>query len=369
MLDRFKKRSRRAKGLLPEPQSPFPARTGFAPHVVVYLLNGEGLTIRRYDALTGDDPVLTGEGVAWVRVVGVHDADLVRAVGKRFGLHSLLLDDVLDTGHRPVIEDYDEHIFILLRLLAFDAEQKRVLAEQVGLAAGEGFVLTFQEREHNLWDDVALRLEKGGNKAARRGQPQLTHALISAILDEYILTLGQLAEEIEGLEQTLLAGGGSDTLTEIYALKREVLFLHRSLWPLREVLGRFVKDEAIASDPAATVLWNDIQQDVYQVLDAVETLREMLSEMVGLSMTKAELRMNAVGQYLTLVATIFLPLNFLVGFYGMNFDNLPFRDAAWGVYALIGFMVVTVGGMTAYFYRRHWLSGVRDESGRGRDIP
>ncbi|MFP5258356.1 MAG: magnesium/cobalt transporter CorA [Acidobacteriota bacterium] len=355
MLDRFKKRSRQAKGLLPEPKSPFPSRSGFTPHVVVYSLSSEGVTIRRYDALAEGDPVLPEGCVAWVRVVGVHNADLVHAVGKRFGLHALLLEDVLDTGHRPVIEDYDEHIFILLRLLAYDAGEKRVLAEQVGLAAGEGFVLTFQERESNLWDAVALRLEKGGNKSARRGQPQLTHALISAILDEYILTLGQLAEEIEGIEQTLLTNGSGQSLTEIYRLKREVLFLHRSLWPLREVLGRFVKDEAVASDPATAVLWNDIQQDVYQVLDAVETLREMLSEMVGLSMTKAELRMNAVGQYLTLVATIFLPLNFLVGFFGMNFDNLPFKTEEWGIYALLGLMGVMVVGMALYFNRRHWL--------------
>ena len=355
MLDRFKKRSRRAKGLSAEAASPFPSRSGFTPHIVVYSLNGNGVTIQRYDALAEGEPVLPAGCVAWVRVVGVHDVGLVRTVGKRFGLHSLLLDDVLDTGHRPVIEDYDEHIFILLRLLAFDAKEKRVLAEQVGLAAGDGFVLTFQERETNLWDDVALRLEKGGNKSARRGQPQLTHALLSAILDDYILTLGQLAEEIEGLEQALLTNGGDQLLTEIYRLKREVLFLHRSLWPLREVLGRFVKDESIASDPAAAVLWNDIQQDVYQVLDAVETLREMLSEMVGLSMTKAELRMNAVGQYLTLVATIFLPLNFLVGFFGMNFDNLPFKQEEWGIYGLLGLMGVMVIGMALYFNRRHWL--------------
>ncbi|WP_043638341.1 magnesium/cobalt transporter CorA [Desulfovibrio sp. TomC] len=357
MLDRFKKRSRQAKGLSVEATSPFPARPAFAPYVVVYTLTSNGVTIRRYDALAENEPILPDGCVAWVRVVGVHDVGLVQTVGKRFGLHALLLEDILDTGHRPVIEDYDEHIFILLRLLAYSAEEKRVLAEQVGLAAGDGFVLTFQEREHNLWDDVALRLEKGGNKTARRSQPHLTHALISAILDDYILTLGQLAEEIEGIEQTLLSDGGGEALTEIYRLKREVLFLHRSLWPLREVLGRFVKDESIASDPATAVLWNDIQQDVYQVLDAVETLREMLSEMVGLSMTKAELRMNAVGQYLTLVATIFLPLNFLVGFFGMNFDNLPLKSEEWGIYSLLGFMGLTVVGMAAYFYRKHWLSG------------
>jgi len=362
MLDRFKKRSRQAKGLgpAPEAQSPFPARSGFTPYVMVYSLSSDGVTIRRYDALAEGDPVLPQGSVAWVRVVGVHDVNLVQAVGKRFGLHALLLEDVLDTGHRPVIEDYDEHIFILLRLLAYDAREQRVLAEQVGLAAGDGFVLTFQEREKNLWDDVALRLEKGGNKSARRGQPQLTHFLISAILDDYILTLGQLAEEIEGIEQALLTDGSGQTLTEIYRLKREVLFLHRSLWPLREVLGRFVKDEAVASDPATAILWNDIQQDVYQVLDAVETLREMLSEMVGLSMTKAELRMNAVGQYLTLVATIFLPLNFLVGFFGMNFDNLPFKQEEWGIYALLGLMGLMVLGMGLYFNRKHWLASGTD---------
>ena len=217
MLDRFKKRLRQGKGFTPEAKSPFPEQPAFAPYVMVYALGGDGVTIRRYDGLDEGEgePVLPEGCVSWVRVVGVHDPDLVRAVARRFCLHALLVEDILDTGRRPVIEDYDEHIFILLRLLAYDKAEQRVLAEQVSLAAGEGFVLTFQERETNLWDDVALRLEKGGGKLAKRGQPHLTHALVSAILDEYILTLGQLAEEIEGFEQELLSGSGDNVLARI----------------------------------------------------------------------------------------------------------------------------------------------------------
>jgi magnesium transporter len=354
MLERFKKRALGAKGLT-QADSAFPPPPSFTPYVMVYSLDSTGVTLRRYDQLADCEPELIPGRINWVRVVGVHNDAFVRTVGKRFGLHPLLLDDVLSTGHRPVIEDYDTCIFILLRLLDYDEKQKRVLAEQVSLASGDGFVLTFQERESNLWDEVASRLEKGAGRQVKRSQDHLTHALVSAILDEYILTLGRLAEDIEEIEQTLLAGGNGETLTEIYRLKREVLFLHRSLWPLREVLGRFVKEESENADSISALLWSDIQQDVYQVLDAVETLREMLSEMVGLSMTKAELRMNAVGQYLTLVATIFLPLNFLVGFYGMNFDNLPFKSSEWGVYALLGLMVLTITGMTTFFYRRRWL--------------
>ncbi|MGE4539279.1 MAG: magnesium/cobalt transporter CorA [Desulfovibrio sp.] len=364
MLERFKKRSRGAGGLATG-ENAFPARPTFAPCVMVYAYDAASVTVRRYDALTGDEPVLEPGKVHWVRVIGVHDEAFVRAVAKRFGLHPLLVDDILDTGHRPAIEEYESIVFILLRLLGYDEADKRVLAEQVCLASGDGFVLTFQEREANLWDALAARLEKGGCKPARRGREQLVHALIAAALDEYILTLGRLAEDIEELEQQVLSGaGGGDTLTETYRLKREVLFLHRSLWPLREMLSRTRPDgpgETDEADAVAALLWNDIRQDVYQVLDAVETLREMLSEMVGLSMTKAELRMNAVGQYLTLVATIFLPLNFLVGFYGMNFDNLPFKSTDWGVYALIGFMVATVAGMAIYFRRKQWIAGNGDE--------
>jgi len=360
MLDRFKKRPRQDKGPPQESRdSPFPARPDFAPYIVVYTLDAAGVTLRRLDQPEADEPVLAPDRVHWVRVCGVHDEALVRAVGKRFNLHPLLLDDILDSGHRPVIEEFDPGMFMLLRLLGYDETKQRVLAEQVSLVSGEGFVLTFQEREANLWDAVALRLEKGLGKRLCASRDHLVHALLSAVLDEYILTLGRMAEDIEEIEQTLLANGGGNTLTEIYRLKREVLFLHRSLWPLREVLGRFLKGETANADAASTVLWNDIHQDVYQVLDAVETLREMLSEMVGLSMTKAELRMNAVGQYLTLVATIFLPLNFLVGFYGMNFDNLPFRSSDWGVYALLGVMAATVTGMAAYFRRKHWLAKAR----------
>lgn len=362
MLERFKQRLRGGRDLLETDDSAFPPRPSFTPYVMVYACNGTGVTARRYDSLGPGEPVLETDRVNWVRVVGVHDEAFVRTVGARFGLHPLLVDDILATGHRPVIEDYDALVFVLLRILGYAEGDKRVLAEQVSLVAGEGFVLTFQERESNLWDALATRMEKGGGRVARKGSEHLTHALIASVLDEYILTLGRLAEDIEELEQQVLSGaGGGDTLTETYRLKREVLFLHRSLWPLREMLGRYLAGEAGNADGVSTLLWNDIRQDVYQVLDAVETLREMLSEMVGLSMTKAELRMNAVGQYLTLVATIFLPLNFLVGFYGMNFDNLPFKSTDWGVYALLGVMVATVVGMTAYFYRKQWLSGIREE--------
>lgn len=354
MLERFKQRAL-GDGELRPSESAFPGRPAFTPYVVVHALDASGVRTRRCAGTAEDWPAAAPGGVVWVRVVGVHDPALVRAVGGRFGLHPLLLDDVLATGHRPVAEDYDSCVFILLRRLDYDGKRKRVLAEQVSLAAGDGFVLTFQEREANLWDEMAARLEKGAGRLARRGRNFLTHELIAAVLDEYILTLGRLAEDIEEVEQRLLAGGNGGTLTDVYRFKREVLFLHRSLWPLREVLGRFVKSESATADSATSLLWNDIYQDTYQALDGVETLREMLSEMVALSMTKAELRMNAVGQYLTLVATIFLPLNFLVGFYGMNFDNLPFKSAEWGVYALIGLMLATVAGMTFFFRRKRWL--------------
>lgn len=357
MLDRFKKTALAARGLA-QTDSPFPAPSAFRPYVVVYRLDGDALVSERYEALAPGQPELPEGGCAWVRVVGVHDADLVRAVAGRFGLHPLLVEDILDTGRRPVLEDYDELTFMLLRLLGYDTERQKVLAEQVCLVIGQGAVVTFQEREHNLWDAVAGRLAKGGGRLLRRGRDSLNHALLSSILDEYVLTLGALAEDIEELEQALLSDEGGNQLMDIYRLKREVLFLHRSLWPLREVLGRFVKDAAEEATPTAALLWSDIQQDTYQVLDAVETLREMLAEMVGLSMTKADLRINAVGQYLTLVATIFLPLNFLVGFYGMNFDNLPFRSEAWGLYGLMALMGATVVIMTVFFYRKRWLRGL-----------
>lgn len=358
MLERFKRRARGNAKTMPG-ESAFPEAQRFAPYMLVYSYDATAVTVRRYDVLGAGDPVLAAGKVNWVRVVGVHDEAFVRAVGNRFSLHPLLVEDVLSTGHRPVLEEYDTGLFVLLRQLGYDESAKRVLAEQVSLVAADGYVLTFQEREANVWDGLASKLGKGGCKLARRGREHLTHALIAAILDEYILTLGRLAEDIEELEQTILSGGGSETLTETYRLKREVLFLHRSLWPLREVLGRYLVDDSGAADPGVAFLWNDIRQDVYQVLDAVETLREMLSEMVGLSMTKAELRMNAVGQYLTLVATIFLPLNFLVGFFGMNFDNLPLKSETWGLYALIGFMGLTTLGMAVYFYRKHWLENTK----------
>lgn len=361
MLDRFIKSSHADKGLTPS-DSAFPQPQTFAPYVVVYSFDNDTLASRRYDTLADGELTTIPGKINWVRVVGVHDQELVRTVARQFGLHPLLVEDILDPGRRPVLEDYDTLLFVLLRLLNYDENAQKILAEQVSLVAGDGFVLTFQEQEHNLWDQEAARLDKGGGRIMRRSPDHFTHSLIAAILDEYILTLGRLAEDIEELEQAVLAGADGSLLVEIYRLKREVLFLHRSLWPLREVLVRFVKDAATGTDPAGALLWSDIQQDIYQVIDAVETLREMLTEMVGLSMTKADLRMNAVGQYLTLVATVFLPLNFLVGYYGMNFDNLPLRNSPWGLAIITALMLALALGMVYAFSRKRWLrAAVRDQ--------
>ena len=211
MLDRFKKTALAARGLA-QTDSPFPQCPAFRPYVLVYRLDGEQLATDRYETLSPTQPVLDPDGCAWVRVVGVHDAALVRAVADRFGLHPLLVEDILDTGRRPVLEDYDELTFLLLRLLGYDTERQKVLAEQVSLVSGQSAVVTFQEREHNLWDAVAGRLAKAGGRLLRRGRDHLDHALIAAILDEYVLTLGALAEDIEELEQDLLADDAENRL-------------------------------------------------------------------------------------------------------------------------------------------------------------
>lgn len=295
--------------------------------------------------------------VVWVNVDGVHEAAFIDEVGRHFGLHALLLEDVMNVAQRPKLEEYDDHLFCVLKMLDVERDPARVLVEQVSMVIGRGFVLTFQERDGDVFDDVRERLRAARGKIRRLGADYLAYALVDAIVDHYFVAVDTMNEWVEELEQRMQIGTAPIDVAEIYTLKREVLFLRRSIGPAREVFGQLARhdsDDDIISN-AVDVYFRDVHDHVLQVSESLETLREMLVSLLEMHHSLQGSRLNEVMRILTIISTFFMPVTFIAGVYGMNFDHMPELHARWGYVACLALMFAVSVGMFFYMRRKRWF--------------
>ncbi len=293
--------------------------------------------------------------VTWINVDGLHRVEVIRTLGNHYGLHPLVLEDILNTVQRPKVEDYEDHLFIIIRMLSYDAVQNDIVDEQVSLVVGPHYVLSFQEREGDVFDGVRERIRTGKGRIRRTGADYLAYALLDAVVDEYFPILESLGERMEALEQELISEPTVATLHGIYDLKRDLLALRKSVWPLREVTNRLERGESSLIKPETTVFLRDVYDHTIQVIDTVEVHRELVSGMLETYLSSLSNRMNEVMKVLTIIATIFIPLSFIAGLYGMNFVNIPELQIPWGYYMALGIMAGVALVMVAYFIRRKWL--------------
>lgn len=293
--------------------------------------------------------------VTWLNVDGLHDVGVVERIGRPFGLHPLVLEDVLHTGQRPKIEEFEHYLFLVLRVLTWDDAAHRVAEEQLSLILGENFVLSFQERPGDVFDPVRERIRAGKGRLRERGPDYLAYALVDAIVDHYFVVLERLGERVEDLEQQLIDEPGPSTLQEIHRLKRELLFLRKSVWPLREVLSTLQRlDSPLVADETGIFI-RDVYDHTIQVIDTGETFRDMASGMLDTYLSSVSNRMNEVMKVLTMMATIFIPITFIAGVYGMNFERMPELGWPWAYPAALGLMLAVAAGMVVYFRRKGWL--------------
>lgn len=295
------------------------------------------------------------ETVTWVNVDGLHEVGLLEAVGDRFGIHRLALEDVLSTTQRPKSEPYDGHILIILRMLTFDDDSSSVLSEQVSLIVGPTWVFSFQERRGDVFDPVRERIRHGKGRIRHRGPDYLAYALIDTIVDTYFTILERIGDRIEALEEAALYDPSPAVLQEIHHLRHELLVVRRSVWPLRESIGSLARGEIDQIGSDVEVFFRDVYDHAVQVIDTVETLREVVSAAMDAYMTGISNRMNEVMKVLTVISTIFIPLSFFAGLYGMNFVWIPELQMRWGYPTLLVFMASIAVGMIAYFKRKGWL--------------
>lgn len=296
----------------------------------------------------------TGQ-TAWYNITGLHNAEIIRSIGNLFQLHPLVQEDILNTDHRPKIEVHDTYLYIVLKMLQFDHEHRIVQMEQVSLIIGDDYVLSFQERAGDVFDGVRERLRHGhGRRIHQLGPDYLAYALIDAVVDNYFVLLENLGDAIEDLETELLNRPTPDTLNQIHHYKREMLLLRKAVWPLREVLSSLSRDESVILSPDIRVYLRDVYDHTIHIIDNIETLRDLLSGMLDLYISSVSQRMNEIMKVLTLFASIFMPLTFIAGVYGMNFDYMPELRWQWGYPLIMAFMLATGAGLFAYFRWRKW---------------
>jgi magnesium transporter len=302
-----------------------------------------------------------GSGVCWINVEGVHDPHVIERMGTQFGLHPLLLEDVANTEQRPKLEDYGEHLYIILRMLyerpVPDADDGAVEidSEQVSIILGSNWVITFLEDPGDVFDPVRRRLRENRGRVRKYGADYLAYALMDVIVDNYFTVLERFGDLAEDLEQDAMSDPTTETLQKIRDIKRAMIQVRRAIWPLRDVVNGLLRGGSPLIKKATMVYLRDAYDHVIRVVDIVETYREMIGGLMDIYLTTVSNRMNEVMKVLTVIATIFIPLTFIAGVYGMNFDNIPELHWANGYWYVWGVMVAVGALLLGFFRRKRWL--------------
>jgi magnesium transporter len=320
--------------------------------LVEYSMNGEA----REQKAAGRIPVSEEPAmVKWYDVRGLHDVALVEQLGKQFGVHPLALEDILDTQQRPKFEDYENGLFLILKALAYDEEQQRIQTEQVAIFAGDGFVLSFQENETDLFPGVRERIHSGRAKIRKRKADYLAYALADNIVDQYYLLLDRIDLVLDDLEEEILSKANRDSKGKIHNLRLQTITLRKAIAPLRDAIGAFSRVDSPLMSEGTDVFVRDLYDHVVQVMESIDTIRDMMNGLYDLYLSEISFKMNSIMQVLTIISTIFIPLTFLAGIYGMNFEHMPELHWEYGYFYLWGLMLIISGGLIYYFRRRNWL--------------
>ncbi|OHB68493.1 MAG: magnesium and cobalt transport protein CorA [Planctomycetes bacterium RBG_13_62_9] len=291
----------------------------------------------------------------WINVDGIHDISIVEKIGKAFEIHPLILEDIVTAGQRPKYEGFAEYGYIVLTMLNYFSPNTPVETEQMSIVFGSNFVISFQERAGDVFDVIRDRIRTGKGRVRKMGPDFLAYSLIDAVVDSYFTILEGAGDRIEVVEEELIARPTEQTLRQIHALKREMLSLRRSVWPLRELVSAMQRDESPLIAAQTRIYLRDVYDHTIHIIDAIEGFRDVLSGMLDIYLSSISNRTNAIMKVLTIIATIFIPLTFIAGVYGMNFEYMPGLHHRWGYPVALLLMVAVAVVMLVYFRRRRWL--------------
>jgi magnesium transporter len=299
--------------------------------------------------------------VTWINVDGLQNLEIIEKIGKHFNFHALVMEDILNTGQRPKYDDFDAHIFVVLKMIMFDEKAKEVVSEQVSIIFGENFVISFQETQGDVFDQIRDRIRGNKGRLRKMGPDYLAYALMDAIVDGYYVILEKMGDKIEVMEEDLVSNPDPQILHKIHKLKNDTIYLRKSVWPLREVVSGLERGESALIKQQTRIFLKDLYDHTIQVIDTVETFRDMISGMIDIYMSSLSNKMNEVMKVLTMIATIFIPITFIAGVYGMNFNheaspwNMPELSWKYGYLGVWAIMLSVAGGMLIFFKKKKWL--------------
>jgi magnesium transporter len=292
--------------------------------------------------------------VSWLNVDGLHDVDLIQRIGTHFGIHPLVLEDIAAVNQRPKVEEYEDYVYVVLHMLSFEAGVKRIQKEQLSLILGRNFVFSFQERAGDVFDPVRERIRAAKGRIRSSGPDYLAYALMDAVVDGYYGILESIGDEVEDLDAAVMESPEQSTLHQIHDLKREMLVMRRAVWPVREVMSQLLRADNSLIAEGTRIFLRDVYDHSVQVLDTVETLRDLTGGLTDLYLSSVGHRQNEVMKVLTIMASIFIPLTFMAGVYGMNFQYMPELRMHWAYPVVLGLMAGVAGLMAWYFRRKGW---------------
>jgi magnesium transporter len=300
-------------------------------------------------------PFRDSRTVSWINVWGLHEVDLIQTMGDHFHLHPLLMEDILHVGQRPKLDAYEDCLFMVLTMLEWNEEHRLVEEEQLSVVLGKGYVLTFQERVGDAFDPVRERIRTSNRRIRARGADYLAYALVDAVVDRYFSILERLGELTEELELAVMQGSGPGTMENLHHLKRELLVIRRAVSPVRDLVSGFLRDESGLIEAETRIFMRDVQDHASRLVESVDGLRDVASGLMDLHLSALGQRTNEVMKVLTIMASVFIPLTFMAGIYGMNFEHMPELGLPWAYPALWAAMVAVAGAMLAYFKRQNWF--------------
>ncbi|WXG47248.1 MAG: magnesium/cobalt transporter CorA [Candidatus Atabeyarchaeum deiterrae] len=300
-------------------------------------------------------PIKDQPGVTWVNIDGLFKVDIIEKIGIHLGLHPLILEDILNTGERPKIEDLEDYIFIVSKMVYHGKNRNQVIAEHISLVLGPNYVITFQEGIGDVFDKVRERVRAGKGRLRKMGADYLAFGLLDAIVDNYFVVLESIGEKIDYFEDAVLENPSTELLRDIHRLRGQLLFLRKVAWPMREVISSMQRSESELVKEPTQIFLSDVYDHVVQAIDNLETFRDLFTNMMDVYVSSVSNRLNEVMKVLTIIATIFMPLSFIAGLYGMNFRFMPELELTIG-YPLILFLMLSVGiVMLLYFRRKKWI--------------
>jgi magnesium transporter len=293
--------------------------------------------------------------VTWVNVRGVRDTETVNRLGEIFGLHPLVVEDILDTSRRPKLEDMVNYVFLSVKQFCQQGKPDRPALEQVSIVIGKHFVLTFEERDDGVFEPVREKLRKYKGRIRKMGADYLAYRLLDAVVDGYFVVLEGLGEKVEALQEKVVTDPNRQVLRTIQTLRIEMTRFYRSVWPLREVVGALRRDDLPRISKETVAYFRDVYDHTVQIIETMETDRDMISAMLDIYVSSVSNKMNEVMKVLTVIATIFIPMTFLAGVWGMNFKHMPELDKTWAYPAFWLLMIAVAGSMLLWFRKKKWL--------------